>query len=150
MDMTNTRAMRQQFWTQLLRHSNACTPLFANTSPSQDTWIDAGAGVSGINYNYVINLNAARVELDIDCGDRTMNKAAFDTLRSKQSVIEQAFGDALDWRRQDEYQASKISYRVVNHGLRDQTYWPTVQEAMVDAMIRLEQALHPHIQQTKR
>ena len=50
MTATNTSAARREFWMQLLRLSNARTPLFANTSPGQDTWIDAGAGVSDLGH----------------------------------------------------------------------------------------------------
>ena len=34
-------------------------------------------------------------------------------------------------------------------GYRDQDRWPTIQDAMIDAMIRLDKALAPHIAKLK-
>ena len=42
------------------------------------------------------------VELYIDTGDLNENKRIFDGLVAKREVIDQAFGEKLDWERLDE------------------------------------------------
>lgn len=53
-----------------------------------------------------------RVELYIDCGDRTKNKALFDALLLQRERIQLAFGNELSWERLDSKQASRIAYYV--------------------------------------
>jgi hypothetical protein len=47
---------------------------------------------------------------------------------------------ALDSKR-----ACRICFQLDNGGYRDDESWPEIQDAMIDAMIRLERALKPHI-----
>ena len=48
------QALRRAFWQGLLERSSGKTGLFGNVSPSQDGWISAGSGISGVHYLYVI------------------------------------------------------------------------------------------------
>jgi hypothetical protein len=64
----------------------------------------------------------------------------------KKDEVEEMFGEKLEWQRLDNRQASRIRYLIEEHGLKDQEYWPKLQEQLIDAMIRLTQALLPEIQ----
>ena len=74
------------------------------------------------------------------------NDAIFDALRESQEAIETAFDESLEWERLETRRACKIVKRFSLGGWRDpEAQWPVVQDAMIDAMVRLERALKPHI-----
>lgn len=136
--------LRHQFWTELLEKARARTDLHANISPGRDSWAGAGGGRSGLAFNYNIHQHSARVEFYIDSRDSEWNKAAFDFLHSAKDEIEEVFGEQLDWQRLDSKRASRICTILEIGGLRDDN-WPEIQEAMIDAMVRLEKTFRPYI-----
>jgi len=117
----------------------------ANISPSKENWISAGAGRSGLSYNYVIWRNERTgVELYIDTGERDQNKRIFDRIAEKKAEVESIFGDSLQWERLDDARASRIRFVIRKGGLRDdESNWASMQDAMIDAMDRLTRALKP-------
>ncbi len=136
------------FWTQLLDYAKGKTTLHASISPSRYHWVGTGAGKSGLSYNYVVREHETSVELFISRGkgaDRE-NKAIFDALAAKNAEIEKAFGGDLEWQRLDAKSACRIRKTISKGGWKDQEKWPEVNQATVDAMIRLEKALKSHIQ----
>ncbi|MGO9620238.1 MAG: DUF4268 domain-containing protein [Desulfobaccales bacterium] len=143
--------LRFRFWTQLLAYSKTKTDLHSRITPGQDSWCGMGAGTSGLGYNYVIFQHHARVELYIDKGNNDLNKGIFDRLAAAKGEIEKSFGEPLEWERKDEKRACRVKKDLTLGGYRDdEQVWPKIQEAMVDAMIRLHAALSPHIQYLKK
>jgi hypothetical protein len=143
--------IRKQFWTGLLEGARAKTKLHANISPGQHSYIGTGAGKYGLSYNYVIRRNDGDVELYIDRGKEgeDENKAIFDRLAESKDTVEAACGESLDWQRLDGKRACRIKRNIALGGYRDESKWPEIQDAMIDAMIRLEKALKPHIPKLK-
>ena len=143
--------IRKQFWTGLLEGARAKTKLHANISPGQHNYIGTGAGKYGLSYNYVIRRNDGDVELYIDRGKEgeDENKAIFDELAESKDAIEATCGESLDWQRLDGKRACRIKRNIALGGYRDESKWPEIQDAMIDAMIRLEKALKPHIAELK-
>ena len=73
------------------------------------------------------------------------NKRYFDALLKHKNEIEASFGAPLEWQRLDQKRASRIAYLIHGHGgLPDQENWDALQDAMIDAMVRLEAALKTH------
>ena len=144
-DLAERHILRLEFWEQLLEQASQRTALHAHISPSKENWINAGAGKSGLSYNYVIRMESARVELYIARGDADENKRIFDALYAHRGRIDEAFGEPLEWLRQDNIQVSRICYEIPGGGLRDRDRWSEIQERMIDAMVRLERALKPEI-----
>ena len=142
-------AFRQRFWGALLERSRRRTRLHANISPSRDSWVSAGAGKSGMGFNYVVRERDARAELYIDGKYPEENKAIFDALAASKEDIAERFGGPLVWERLEGRRASRISGVVERGSYRDEERWPEIQEAMIDAMIRLEKALRPHLSKLK-
>jgi hypothetical protein len=138
---------RVEFWKGLLDKSKDRTKLFSNISPSRDHWISTGAGRSGVSFTYTILMDEAGVELYIDHDRDTgqKNKAIFDSLYAQRDAIEKEFEEQLEWQRLDEKRASRIRRRFANGGLASPDTWPTLQEEMIDAMIRLDKALRPRL-----
>ena len=138
--------LRRTFWQGLLTIARGKTKLHSNISPTEYHWIGAGSGVGGVSYNYIIRQHAGTVELFFGRKDSTANKKMFDELHSHKAEIDQAFGPGLMWERLDGKLGSKIAHYVEIGGYQDsEEKWESVQEAMVDAMIRLERAVGPFL-----
>jgi len=144
-DMAERYKLRIRFWTELLEKAKARTKLHANVSPGKDNWVAAGAGKSGLGFSYVIRKHDAHVELFINPGDAEQNKAVFDQLLSSKDRIETDFGDSLEWDSMEGRLMCRIKKHIAVGGYRDEEKWANVQDAMIEAMVRLEKALRPHI-----
>jgi len=146
-ELAERHIRRLEFWKQLLEGSKNKTDLFSAISPSKDNWISAGAGISGVVYQYVILMDEARVQLAIESADVSKNKRIFDDLHKSKQQIESDFGEQLIWERLDDRKSSRIAKIVANKGLANLDDWCVVQDKMVDAMIRLQKGLSKHIKQ---
>jgi hypothetical protein len=140
--------LRFRFWNQLLGYSKTKTDLHSKVSPGQGSYCGMGAGTSGLGYYYTIfQHHQARVELYIDKGKSEVNKEIFDRLLAAKEEIEETFGEPLEWERMDAKRGCRIKKDLTLGGYRDdEQKWPKIHEVMVDAMIRLHNALAPHIQ----
>lgn len=139
--------IRYRFWTELLERAKNKTKLHATISPGRHSWISAGAGKAGLAYVYALRQHGAKVELYIDRGKESgeENKRIFDQLYRSKESIEKAFGGPLSWERLEGKRACRIAEYLSIGGYRDDSKWHAVQDAMIDAMIRFEKALKPHI-----
>ncbi len=138
---------RLRFWTQLLDRAKSRTKLHSTISPGQYSYISTGAGQSGLSLVYVIRRHEGGVELYIDKGEGSEqeNKAIFDRLFNEKVSIEAVYGKPLEWQRLDGKRASRIRETITSRGYLDEASWPALQDQMIDAMIRLEKALRPHL-----
>jgi len=150
-DLAERHLRRRRFWEQHLSRAKQRTQLHAGISPSMDHWVKAGAGRSGLGYSYLIRKTDAQVELYIDRGEgcESENKATFDALIAHREQIEVAFGESLEWQRLDGRRACRICKLIELGGLVDEDRWPGIQDAMIDAMVRLEKALKPHVERLR-
>ena len=143
--------IRKKFWTQLLKYANSKTPLHENISPNEYHWCGTGAGFRGLGLNYIIRQHGADVELYIDRGQGcdAENKEIFDALHQRGEQIEAAFGDTLEWARLDTKRACRIKCEIFGGYRDDASQWVVTIKKMVDAMIRFEKAMRPHIEDLK-
>lgn len=75
---------------------------------------------------------------------------SFPQLAESKAEIEQVFGGELDWTAEEGLRYCRIGKAISLGGYRDpEDKWPAIHHAMVDAMIRLEKALSPHIEKLK-
>lgn len=148
-ELAQRHVLRLEFWGQLLDRAKECTSLHARISPGKEHWISAGAGKSGLGFNYVIRMSDAQVELYIDQGEAEANKRIFDRLFASKGKAEEAFGEPLEWQRLDDRRACRIRHVLTLGGLADRDRWPEIQEVMIDAMVRLEKALKPQIKRLR-
>lgn len=147
-ELAERHVLRLKFWEGLLaKAKEQGLLLHASRSPTKASWISAGAGRSGLTFNYVIWMDdQAAAELYIDTGERDDNKRIFDALAAKREAIDQAFGGALEWERLDEKRACRVRHVLEEGGLTSgEEHWPKIQEAMIDAMGRLAKALKPYL-----
>jgi hypothetical protein len=137
--------LRQRFWTELLERAKSKTELHSNISPSELNWIGVSAGMRGLGLNYVILQHEGRVELYIDRGVEDENKSIFDALVAERASVEAGFGEALQWQRLEGKAACRICKGIALGGYRDEERWPAIQDAMIDAMIRLGKVFEPYV-----
>lgn len=136
-----------EFWKGLLERSKQRTTLFSTITPGRYHYIRTGAGKSGVGFAYVIHRDGGQVELYIDHDSDTgkLNKAIFDNLYAQKDAIEREFRDALEWERLDHRRASRIVKRFTGGGLAAPDTWPTLQDQMIDAMIRFEKVFRQRV-----
>jgi hypothetical protein len=145
-------ALRKRFWTALLQRASSKTDLHSGITPTKFHWIGTGAGISGIAYTYVSTQHGWSVELYIDRGKkrRSENKEIFDSVKKQRTSIEKAFGEQLSWERLDSKGGCRIAKRSDGGGYcDDESKWPAIHEAMIDAMIALEKATHAYVLKLK-
>ncbi len=73
-------------------------------------WYSFSSGIQGIGYNPVFAMRGkTRVEVYIDTGNQSENKALFDALFVQKMEISAKYGQELTWERLDEKRASRIA-----------------------------------------
>jgi hypothetical protein len=142
------QALRQAFWQSLLERSVGRTDLFSNVSPSQDCWISAGSGISGVHYLYVIRQKNSSVQLVLE-GEKQSNKVRYDWLCARRKELERALDGTLDWHRCDDLKKSYISKDFEGGYRNDSKEWSVIQDRMIAAMIQLEKTISPMIEQLR-
>lgn len=144
-DLAERHILRLKFWGLLLEKAKTKTKLHAKVSPGIENWVSAGAGKSGLGFNYVVRMDEAQVELYIDRGDAEWNKMVFNTFLQHKVEIEELFGGPLDWQLLPDKRASRIRFVISSYGLKDQEHWVELQEQLIESMIKLEKAFRNRI-----
>jgi len=145
-EFSERHILREKWWTRLLDEAKKRTELHAKISPGKNTWVSAGAGKSGLTYNYYVIQHGTGIELYIDTGDKDENKRIFDRLYKEKSNIETMFGDDLSWQRLDRKRASIIAKYYEDGGYRDrEDEWPKLQDRLINAMISFHKATSPYL-----
>jgi hypothetical protein len=139
-----------KFWTYLLRQAKLKTDLHADISPSAQTWAAAGAGISGMAFNYALGHEFPRVELSVCTGDKDTNKHLFDQLFAAKDEIEKRYGGPVRWERLDDKQTCYLRADLPALTVRDEANWPKLADQMIDAMIRFEKALRPYLDKLEK
>ena len=106
----------------------------------------------GLGFNYAVRQHSAQVELYIDKGKGCdeENRLIFEALESDKDEVEKAFGEPLEWQSLEGKQACRIRKQIEVGGYRDdEEKWDEIHDVMIDAMIRLEKALRPHIKKIR-
>lgn len=137
----------RNFWAQLIERSRAATTLLASRSTTTDQWISAGIGRAGFWLSLGLTEQRARIECYIRAakdGDER-GKAAFHALLAQRAAIEAAFGEALDWQELPDRIGSRICKDLEGGWRTPESEWPTLQDRMIETMIRLERALREPI-----
>ena len=147
-ELAARHVMRRKFWTQLLELAKQKTKLHASISPGAYNWVGTSAGPPyGLQLNYAVRQHDGQVELYIDADRETGqgNKKILENLQNHKEDVEQAFGEPLEWESLEGKRACRIRKIIPGGGWQDENAWPQVHEKMVDAMVRLEHALRPHL-----
>lgn len=135
--------LRQSWWTKLVARADAT--LHSHISPGPANWISVSSGVRGLGLNHVVLQNECCVELYIDRGDQTENKAVFDQLADNKAAIEASFGGPLLWQRLDTKRACRIRATLPGGYRSPDEEWDDIQATQAETMSRLNAALQPYL-----
>jgi hypothetical protein len=100
---------------------------------------------AGISLSYIIRKADSRVELQLQRGERA--EGMFHYLQSHHAEVEEAYGRPLHWRERRERKILRVQEIVEGGFLSPEESWPSIHEKLVDAMIRLDKAIRPLLQQ---
>jgi hypothetical protein len=118
-------------------------------SPSKYGFIAFASGKPGLSFQTNIAQHDANVQLVIDRGkdSEVENQNLLDRLKQQKGEIERAFGMPLEWYEPEGVRVRRILHDVKAGGYKDdEAKWPQIQDAIIDAMVRLEAVIRPHIQ----
>ncbi|HEU4963712.1 MAG TPA: DUF4268 domain-containing protein [Bacilli bacterium] len=150
-DLAERHVIRLRFWEQLLnRARDRGLTLHAGRSATKDSWLGAGAGISGVSFNYVAWLKErTAVELNLDTGNRERNKKYFDQLYRARERIVSATSIHLEWERLDEKDSSRIRSTIELGGLNEEEKWSEIQDEMIYRMTELHKVLRESIKELR-
>ncbi|WP_214495043.1 DUF4268 domain-containing protein [Thermosipho sp. 1244] len=150
-EKTGKTELRLKFWESLLEKSNKKFDLFSTKSPIIDSWLSKTL-ITGVFIGYKILDRGGTVELYIDCGKglKIVNKQLFDFLYENKEQIEKELNTKLEWKRMDDKQASRIVKNFYEGGLEDVKSWDSLQENMVDFMIKFYKIISNYIPELER
>lgn len=132
--------LRLAFWEQALEHLRASgISRFNSINPSQDHWLNAATGMSGVTFTLIFSKDEARVEVGITRSETAENKWVFDQLHEQKETLETKFGAPLDWLRLDDKKACRIACAQTFEGYNREN-WPAMIDWMTDHMRRLQDA----------
>ncbi len=139
--------IRREFWEKTLGvfKQSQCN-LFNNISPSQDSWVSAGSGVSGFMYDLILGKHEIRVELVLGRSDPSVNTFAFNMLQAQQETIESKFGSPLEWLALPTKKQCRVQFSQQFSGYNPEN-WDEMINWMVTHMIRLEYAFRKPLQE---
>ncbi|SFZ94625.1 Uncharacterized conserved protein, contains ParB-like and HNH nuclease domains [Flaviramulus basaltis] len=140
--------VRKDYWKQLLPLIEG-TELFSNVNPSKDSWITAGAGLSGLGYAFVATSKYVRIELAITSSSKEKNKKYFKKLLNNEEDIENRFGNKLEWEELPENKMSRIKYELQNVNLYDKADWNKMNDFLIKYLPKFEKAFLPSIKSLK-
>lgn len=144
LEQGSRHALRESFWEGLLERSAEKLELFAEVSPSRESWISAGSGIRGVHYSYVVRQHTSAIQLLFE-GEKDNNKAQFDWLHARKEELEKTYGGQLEWHRCDDLKKSYLSQELEG-GYRDNPeQWIIIQDRMIEVMSRLEKAVQLYI-----
>jgi hypothetical protein len=139
-ELAERHVQRMEFWRLLIDRMKTELPPYKNLSPGKENWVGTTLGKGGLNYNFVIRMDDARVELYIDLGEMESNKSIYDSLFERKEQIEKAFGNKLEWQRLDDKRACRI-YFPIQKGLMQVDEWQDTQSKMIEAMKQLHKVM---------
>jgi hypothetical protein len=115
-------------------------------SPSSDSWIYAGSGISGVHFAYTIRRHDTGVHVWIERPSAEENHAILRGLELDREVIEAEFGGPLDWDHREGRKRCSVGVVLPGGGYRDdEEDWPSIQDRMAGAMARLEAAVRDRV-----
>ena len=128
------------------QHSN----LTRATKAYPQNWFTYPVGRSGFSISTTFAQgNVFRVELYIDTGDRTKNKAAFDALHKDREAIESGIDKPVVWERLDDRQASRIYCGTDGSINDDPARLETLQTWAVELVAAFHGVFKPRVQKLK-
>lgn len=139
-----------RFWESLLTRAKEKTNLLDTSTITSQHNLNILTDVPGIRYMLRFLNTDVRVICFVDLKTDPERKTQwFEKLHHRREEIEQTFGDALDWLALASKQERRIRKIMPGSSQSLESEWPEIQDRMIDALIRLDDALRQPIQELK-
>jgi hypothetical protein len=107
-------------------------------------WYTFASGYSGAAYGSSFAQGGrVRVELYIDEGDYDQNKKLFDWLEARKGIIEQSFGEKLEWERLDDRRASRVAVYQPGDITSDEAQLGEIRSWPIDRLLKFKAVFMP-------
>jgi len=148
---SNRNEVFPRFWSQLIERSHGKTDLLQNRGIPVVNWLTYSRNVKGFNFNFVIRRDQYQIEcyIDLGKGSEDRNVMAFRALLQQKAEIEGAYGGALDWQELEDSRACRICELFEGGWRSAEAEWPSSQDHLINAMVRLEAAFRNPIRNIK-
>lgn len=134
---------RRAYWSLLIEVAEkAGKTAIAGRKAGKDNWMTVTTGIRGVHFSLAINSDKAMVQLNFETPEKALNKAMFDRVQEKDSVLQDVLGDDIQWRRQEAYISSRLVISKGCDGL-DRAACPDIARWHLDTLDRFEQATAP-------
>lgn len=148
--LRHSHITRLEFWKEYLSRSNTVNTLFSNISPSKDSWIGIGIGMSGVNLNLGVSKRYCRSEIYINRGSKEENKQCYDFLHSMKDDIEREFGEPLIWERMNDKISCRVKAQQDGVSLYEKEDWEKMISYLMDTSQRMERAFKTPVRKLNR
>ena len=149
-DPSERQTLMQTFWAEFLDRASPRTSLVEGLRPKPKVrlHLNALAAVGGLRFDYFVGIDFMRVGLEINRREEE-SKRIFEQLHAAKTEIETALDEQLDWSRSDGQDRSRIDYVIKIDGMTVETNRSELTDRLLDAVIRFEAALRPHLDRLK-
>ena len=149
-DPSERQTLMQTFWAEFLDRASRRTSLVEGLRPKPKVrlHLNALAAVGGLRFDYFVGIDFMRVGLEINRREEE-SKRIFEQLHAAKTEIETALDEQLDWSRSDGQDRSRIDYVIEIDGMTVETNRSELTDRLLDAVIRFEAALRPHLDRLK-
>lgn len=143
----------RRFWEGLLERSRGRTSLFSAVSARSDSLLPTAArSRAGLSFQYISRKKGPTVALLLEAKPAEVNNEILRELMVHRDAIESDFGSELQWLDKPGKNACAIEHLLEARHFKEypEDEWPELQDRMIEAMIRLEKALRPYLDQLSR
>ncbi|NEW85402.1 MAG: DUF4268 domain-containing protein [Mariniphaga sp.] len=137
---------KYKFFEQFLSVCNQKTHIFSKISPQgYQNWIRAANGKMGFAWVIHISSETAKVVFYLNSTSPEKNRNRINYLFSRKEKIEERFGESFDWHTKDSLKQPCFRTFDSIGGMDNEDQWPTIQNDLVEKLIRFENAISPYI-----
>lgn len=146
-EKSTRHAARRAFFEQLLKVANTRTRLHSGRTGTDGPYLGGTSGFPGVQWTYGVTMHGTSVILWIErgAGAEEESDRIFRSLLEHRQEIEDSFGAPLDWEAKESNRSRKVRFGLDGGGWSDMEQWPEAVDATVDAMVRLDRAVSPHL-----
>jgi len=146
-EQTEAQERMQRFWKSLMERARQRTDIFNDAEYGASQYLIIVPRMKNAYYYCVVTQYTSRVEIYISWMEPDELEQIFDHFYREKDMIEKEYGGELEWIPAEGRKSCKIVASLDTGGyLEDESEWPEMQDAMIDATIRLNNALKPHIE----
>jgi Domain of unknown function (DUF4268) len=132
------------FWGKFLERVHEERPSWTRAKvPPSDNWMTMPSPIKGAENSFNFPPSQLRTELYIDTGDREANARIFDALQTHKAMIEEQFGEPLQWEPLPNRKASRIAIYAAGDVAQSDAHDDCI-DWFIQASTKLREALEPY------